>query len=223
MPRRALVKQRPWLLASLVAGLTYFFVMDDPIGGLWLMLWKGAGVALLAAYAALRRPAGEGGLIVIALALAAAGDMALEISFLAGGGLFAIGHLFAMALYLRERRFSMSLSQKLAAAGLLVLTPAIAAAMTYGLPNWGLATGYAALVGGMAAAAWSSSFPRYRVGLGAALFAISDLLILAREGNVLDVDITDWLVWPLYFGGQFLIATGVVQTLRARAKNIHEN
>jgi uncharacterized membrane protein YhhN len=209
------------LLASLVAGLTYFFVMDDPIGGLWLMLWKGAGVALLAAYAALRRPAGEGGLIVMALAFAAAGDMALEISFLTGGGLFAIGHLCAIALYLRERRSSMSSSQTLAAAGLLVLTPAIAAAMTYGLPNWGLATGYTALVGTMAAAAWSSSFPRYRVGLGAVLFATSDLLILAREGNLLDGDITSWLVWPLYFGGQFLIATGVVQTLRARAKNFH--
>ena len=128
MPHRALVKRRPWLLASLVAGVTYYFVMNDPIGGVWLMLWKGAGVALLAAYAAVRRPNDQGTLIVCALAFAAAGDVALEISYLTGGALFATGHMFAIALYLRKRRLSLSSSQIVAVAALLLLTPAIAAA-----------------------------------------------------------------------------------------------
>ena len=79
-----------------------------------------------------------------------------------------------------------------------------------------LATAYSAVVGAMAAAAWMSRFPRYRVGLGAVLFVVSDLLIFAKEAEVLPGSITGWLIWPLYFGGQFLIATGVVQTLLAR-------
>jgi uncharacterized membrane protein YhhN len=35
----------------------------------------------------------------------------------------------------------------------------------------------------MAAAAWSSRFPRYRVGAGAVLFVISDWLIFSRMGS----------------------------------------
>ena len=66
----------------------------------------------------------------------------------------------------------------------------------------------------MAAAAWSRL--RYRVGLGAVLFVISDLLIFARMGPLQWEEIGDLLIWPTYFAGQFLIATGVVQTMRAR-------
>ena len=57
MPRHALAEHRPYLLLSLLFGVSYFFVMDDAMGGTWLMLWKGAGVAFLAAYA---RIGGEG-------------------------------------------------------------------------------------------------------------------------------------------------------------------
>ncbi len=216
MPRRALIKHRPWLLASLVAGVSYFFAMDDPLGGIWLMLWKGAGVAALAVYAAFRGRGLDGALIALVLALGAAGDVALEISFLVGGSLFALGHLVAIALYLRNPRDRVAASQMAAAGALLLLTPVIAGAVTYPLPNWGLATGYSALVGAMAAAAWSSRFPRYRVGLGAVLFVVSDLLIFAREGGAVPAAVSDWLVWPLYYGGQLLIATGVVQSLRKR-------
>ncbi len=66
----------------------------------------------------------------------------------------------------------------------------------------------------MAAAAWISRFPRYRVGIGAVMFAASDLLIFAREAGAMPADLADLLIWPLYFAGQFLIATGVVQTIR---------
>lgn len=216
MPRRALIKHRPWLLASLVAGVSYFFVMDDPLGGIWLMLWKGAGVGFLAIYAAFRGRGLDGALIALALALGAAGDVALEISFLVGGALFASGHLVAIALYLRNPRAKVAPSQIATSAALLLLTPLIAGAVTYPLPNWGLATGYSALVGAMAAAAWSSGFPRYRVGLGAVLFVVSDLIIFAREGGAVPTATAEWLIWPLYYGGQLLIAIGVVQSLRKR-------
>ena len=31
MPQRALIEQRPWLLASLIAGISYWFVADSAI------------------------------------------------------------------------------------------------------------------------------------------------------------------------------------------------
>ena len=216
MSRRALSEHRPWLLASLIAGVSYFFVADDPIGGVWLMLWKGAGVAFLATYAAFRGRGTDGLLIAAVMLFGALGDVALEISYVVGGGLFAVGHLIAIALYLRNRRERTSSSQLMAALALLILTPLIAALMTFPLDNWMLAAAYSGVVGAMAATAWLSQFPRYRVGLGAVLFVVSDLFIFSREAGVLPESITSWLIWPLYFGGQFLIATGVVQTLRGK-------
>jgi hypothetical protein len=51
--------------------------------------------------------------------------------------------------------------------------------------------------------------------LGAALFVVSDWLIFSRFGTFNLGVLPDILVWPLYYAGQVMIATGVVQTLRA--------
>lgn len=217
MPRRALVEHRPWLLASLVAGVTYLFVMDDPIGGIWLMMWKGAGVGFLAIYAAFRGKGTDGILIAAVMGLGALADVVLELSLTIGGAIFAIGHLVAIWLYLRNRREAVTSSQKMFAVALLVLTPLIAGMLTFPQPNWQAATAYSLVVGAMAAAAWTSSFPRYRVGLGAVLFVVSDLIIFAREVGSVPEAVASPAIWTLYYGGQFLIATGVVQTLRQRA------
>ncbi|MDG5751225.1 lysoplasmalogenase [Qipengyuania sp. XHP0211] len=216
MAHKALADHRPWLLLSLLAAVTYFFVMDDEIGGAWLMIWKGAGVGLLSVYAAARGRGTDGLLIAAVMAIAACADVALEISFLIGGGLFALSHLVAIAMYLRNRRAKTSISQRLAGLALVVLPAVIAAGMTRPLPNWELATAYSGLVGLMAAAAWTSRFPRYRVGIGAVMFVVSDLMIFARESQTLPGELTEWFVWPLYYAAQFLIVTGVVQTLRSR-------
>ena len=214
MPKRALSEHRPYLLASLAAAVSYFFVMNDPIGGIWLMAWKGAGVGFLALYAAHRGKGLDGALIALVMTFGALGDVVLELSFLVGGALFAVGHLIAIALYLRNRRPATTGSQALTGIALLAATPAIAGLMTYPLPNWQAATGYSFLVGAMAAAAWTSRFPRYRVGTGAVLFVVSDLLIFAREAGHIPAEVGSWLIWPLYYGGQFLIAIGVVQSIR---------
>ena len=214
MPKRALSEHRPYLLASLIAAVSYYFVADDPIGGIWLMGWKAAGVGFLAFYAAHRGKGFDAWLIAAVMAFGAMGDALLEVSFLIGGGLFAIGHLIAIWLYSRHRRGATTASQKGAGLALLVSTPVLAALLTYPLPNWELAAGYSFLVGAMAAAAWTSNFPRYRVGAGAVLFVVSDLLIFGREAGRIPNEVAEWLIWPLYYGGQFLIATGVVQTLR---------
>ena len=214
MPKRALLDHRPYLLLSLLFGISYFFVMDGKVGGSWLALWKGAGVGFLAVYAAHRGRGRDGALIAVVMALGALADVVLEFSFLVGGAIFAVGHLVAIWLYMTNRRAEPTGSQLGAGLALLVFTPVLAGMITYPLDNWILAALYAAIVGTMAAAAWTSRFPRYRVGVGAVLFVVSDLVIFAREAGHMSRDMAEWLVWPLYYGGQFLIATGVVQTLR---------
>ena len=214
MPKRALIDYRPYLLLSLIFGISYFFVMDGKVGGSFLSLWKGAGVAFLAIYAAQRGRGREGVLITLVLAFGALADVVLEFNFLFGGLLFAVGHLIAIWLFMTQRREQTTASQKAAGLALLIGTPALAALLTYPLENWYLAALYALVVGAMAGAAWTSRFPRYRVGIGAVLFVVSDLIIFAREAGQMPRDIAEWLVWPLYYGGQFLIATGVIQTIR---------
>lgn len=214
MPKRALIDHRPYLLLSLIFGISYFFVMDGKVGGSFLSLWKGAGVAFLAIYAAQRGRGREGVLITLVMAFGALADVVLEFNFLFGGALFAVGHLIAIGLFITQRRQQTTASQKAAGLALLIGTPLLAAMLTYPLENWYLAALYALVVGAMAGTAWTSRFPRYRVGIGAVLFVVSDLIIFAREAGHMPRDIAEWLVWPLYYGGQFLIATGVIQTIR---------
>lgn len=210
MPKRALVEHRPWLLASLAAGISFYFLRDSALGGIWLILLKGAGVAALAAYA-FHRASGQAALLIgIALALSAAGDMAIEIAMEAGGLAFFLSHLVAMSLYLRFPRHQTTGSQKALAVVLLIGTPLISWFLS---DSWQVAL-YGLALGGMASTAWMSRFPRYRVGFGAVLFVVSDWLIFSRLGTVDLGVLPDLLIWPFYYGGQFLIATGVVQTLR---------
>ncbi|MDT0508098.1 lysoplasmalogenase [Novosphingobium sp. MMS21-SN21R] len=214
MPKRALIEKRPWLVASLVAGVSYWLAAKGHVPGLWLILWKGAGVALLAAYAWAHHPSRNAHLLALVMALGAVGDMVLELSFTSGAVAFLFGHLVAIALYLKHRRDNPTGSQKAAAVTTLIGVPLIAWQLSRA-PDVAL---YALSLAGMAAAAWMSSFPRYRVGLGAMLFVVSDLLIFARMGPLAGSVIPDLLIWPLYYFGQFLICTGVIKTLRARGE-----
>ena len=182
MPTPALIERRPWLLASLVVGISFYFVKDGALAGLFKVAWKGAGVALLAVYALIRAPGTDGKMLAAVMAFGAAGDMAIEISLEAGAACFFVGHVIAIALYARHRRTSLTPTQKATAVALLLGTPLIAFLLpTDRSAAPGVAL-YALALGGMAAAAWSSAFPRYRIGLGAVLFVVSDLLIFARMG-----------------------------------------
>lgn len=214
--QRPLKARGLFLTASVVASLTYFLFRDMATQPETEILWKGAGVGCLAIYAARRARSTDGWLVVAVMALGAIADMVLETSMTAGGLVFALAHVAAVALYLRNPRPRRSGSQILAAATLLVGTPLVAALFTFPDPQWPLAAGYSLFVGAMAASAWVSRFPRYRVGLGAVLFVISDLLIFAREGQRLPEAVTGWLIWPLYYGGQFMIATGIARSQSGR-------
>ena len=214
MARRALIEHRPWLLASLAASASYYFLAEPLEQGIYAMAWKGLGVGFLAVYAGFRGRGPDGMLIAAAMAFCALADVVLEFSFLVGAGLFGVAHVLAVALYLRNRRPARAASQSATGWALFIGTPVITALITWPRENWHLAALYAVLLGAMAGAAWTSRFPRYRVGTGAVLFVVSDFLIFAREAGSLDPDFTAWLIWPLYYIGQLLIVTGVVQTLR---------
>jgi uncharacterized membrane protein YhhN len=215
MAKRALIEQRPWLLASIAAATLYYFLRDNPVGeGTWGLALKGASVGLLALYVALRVPQGkhraDGLLLVAALALAACGDVAIELDFLAGGAFFAAAHVAAVALYLRNLHQRPSPVQKLFSAALLIGTPLV----SWLLSGQAQIALYAAFLGAMASAAWMSHYPRYRVGTGAVLFVLSDWLIFAREGPFDFEPANTILIWPLYYAAQIMIATGIIQCLR---------
>lgn len=206
-----------WLwLAALAGGISYFAAVMLRLDGPIIWAWKASGVGLLAAWAAANARGTGGWMIAAALAFGALGDWMLDaIGMMQGAAAFAAGHIIAIALYLGNRRAAMTGSQKLLVFAVVPLAL---------LAAWGLtkqaateqitaAIGYTAVVALMAATAWASRFPRYRAGIGAMLFLASDLFIFAGEGGALSKNVTMWFVWPLYFGGQALIAWGVVSTL----------
>ena len=123
MPGLALSERRPWLLASLVFGISYWFAGPNTVPGLYLIVWKGAGVGLLAAYAWAHHPSRGAHLIALVLALGALGDMVLEIDFTYGALSFLAGHLVAIGFYTAHRRPNAGVAVPLA---LLVTIPVAA-------------------------------------------------------------------------------------------------
>jgi len=218
MSRRALAEKRPLLLASIAAALAFYYLRWGPWPELYLIPLKGASVGLLAVYLWLRHGSPDARLLAWAFGAAALGDMALEIETdrMIGGLLFFAYHVMAMGVYLRNRRPSLSPSQKAAVVAMLLVTPVIAWLMPADRGQAFNVALYALALGAMAASAWASVFPRYRVGAGAALFLLSDLLIFAEMGPLQGHIVPQVLIWPVYYLGQLLIATGVAQTLRKR-------
>ncbi|MEP2234936.1 MAG: lysoplasmalogenase [Alteripontixanthobacter sp.] len=202
--------KRPWLLLSIVAAVAWYVLRDASFGEEWLVALKASGVALLAVYAVLRHPSVDARLLAGVMAASALGDALVEFDLMLGGQAFFAAHLVAIWLYLRNRRDTLAASQKATIAALLLGTPLLSYLLTFeiGVAVYGLA------LGAMAACAWGSRFSRYRVGLGAVLFVVSDLLIFAQAGWPNLGAVPGVVIWPLYYTGQFLIATGIIQTLR---------
>lgn len=212
-----------WVLAAAVlAGCSYVAGWFLPIPAWANVAWKGAGVSLLAVYAALNARSLDGWLLAAVLAFGALGDMLLETHGLIVGALaFLAGHITATGLYLRNRRPAGAGDWGVAAGIVIGVTVA-----AYLLPperaGAGLIALYALGLSIMAATAWLSRFPRPLVAAGAMMFAVSDLLIFLRTGRpALDILPMGLAVWGLYFAGQALIAVGVVRGLRSSTPQPH--
>jgi uncharacterized membrane protein YhhN len=205
------------LIASIIAGVSYVASWSLKLSLPADVVWKGAGVGLLAVHAGLKARSTDGWLLTAVMALGALGDVLLVTSGLTIGALaFLAGHVTAIALYARNRR-SLSTPSLLAAAAFIPVVVRIAfhlPADRAGAPGVALyATGLAA----MASSAWLSRFPRDRVALGALMFLISDLLIFARGGLLPESFATGLAVWGLYYLGQLLICLGVSRALAPRS------
>jgi uncharacterized membrane protein YhhN len=212
------VMARGVLGAALLAGATFYGAHGLGVTGLLAVVWKGSGVALLAVWCALQARAFDSRLIAAVMALGALGDVLLETSGLTIGALaFVAGHLTAMLLYFRNWRPHITFSQRLLTA-LVVPLSVFIGLMLVGPKDMVPIAVYTFVVSGMAASAWTSRFPRYRTGIGAMMFLASDLLIFARLGPLAESPVPGLLIWPLYFGGQVLIAWGVTQTLKQDAR-----
>ncbi len=204
------------LAAAILAGVSYVgsWGLHLPLAA--NTVWKGAGVGLLAVYAGLKARRLDGWLICAVMGFGALGDMLIEaLGMVAGALAFLVGHLIAIGLYLRHRRPAPGLSQRLLAAAIVPATVIIAflsPADRAGAP--GVAV-YGLGLSAMAATAWLSRFPRYRVGAGALMFVTSDLLIFARAGPLHGAAWIGLAIWGLYFGGQTLICLGVTRALEA--------
>ncbi len=206
---------RPLFWAAIIAGTSYMFVVAMGLSGPLTVVWKGAGVALLAVWCAMQAQDRNGWLIAAVMAFGALGDVLLETAGLKAGALaFQFGHFVAMFLYARNPRENRSVTQVVLALALLIGTPFIAWQLTLQFA----VVVYSVALGSMAGMAWMSRFSRYRVGIGAMMFLASDLLIFAKLGPLAGSPVPGLLIWPLYFGGQVLIAWGVTQTfVRDRA------
>lgn len=216
MSRRALAEKRPLLFASILAALAFYYLRWGPWPEAYLIPLKGSAVALLAVYLWQRHSSPDARLMAWAFGAASLGDMAIELDRTIGGLLFFLYHVLALGVYLRNRRPTLAPSQKWAVVALLLLTPLIAWFMPADRAQAPSVALYALALGAMAAGAWASVFPRYRVGSGAVLFVLSDILLFAEMGPLQGHIAPQVLVWPIYYLGQLLIATGVAQTLRKR-------
>lgn len=206
-----------WIwLAALVVGASYFVAVLQGWQAPAIIAWKTAGVGLLTLWAAANAQSRNGWMLVAVLGFGSLGDALIDAcGLLAGAAAFAVGHLIAIILYMRNRRDHLSRSQLLLA---IVLVPLVLI-ISWELTRSGTAgevisaMAYGGGVAVMAATAWTSRFPRYRTGIGAMMFLVSDMLIFARAGGAMSGSLAGWLIWPLYFGGQALIARGVLKTL----------
>ena len=102
--------------AALIAGVSFMVPVLAGWHGPAIIAWKGAGVGLLALWAAAQARSVDGWLIVAVMALGALGDVLLDaIGLETGAAAFAAGHILAIILYARRRRLRLSGSQRLLA------------------------------------------------------------------------------------------------------------
>jgi hypothetical protein len=201
--------------AAMLLGISYMLPVLADWNGPLISAWKGSCVGMLAVWAGMYARDAVGWMFTAILAIGAVGDVVLDFQGLkAGAVLFVTAHILSCIFYLRHRRAVLTMSQRLFAIalppGVALTSWAITAPVS---PDWPLAVGYATVAALMAAFAWTSRFPRYRTGIGAIAFVLSDLAIFAGEAGLLPPELRRVSVWPLYFGGQALIAWGVVTTL----------
>ena len=185
-----------------------------PPGGL---VWKAAGIVLLGLYALSQRAWLAGA----ALLFCAAGDVLLELVFVAGMGAFAVGHIFYVLAFLEWGRILGPNKRDFPIAVLVVI-------VSLGLLGWLLpgmgdllipALIYQTIITTMVATAFVVKAPML-ARLGAVIFMISDTLIAAEK--FAGVDVFPGAVWITYAGAQIMMAWGMSRVAPYRDRAVRE-
>ena len=170
----------------------------------WGLAWKASGIVLLGLYALSQRA----WLAALALFLCAAGDVLLEIYFVAGMAAFALGHVVYIFCFLEWGRVLGPNKRDRPVAGLVVIVSL--AMLGWMVPGMGdlliPALIYQAIITVMVATAMVVKAPML-ARLGAVIFMLSDTLIAI--GKFTTTDVPPGSVWITYAGAQIMIAWGL--------------
>lgn len=209
------------LAAAFGAALVYGVALNRAAPSPLRTATKTAGLAGLSLAAAL---IGLPWLLVVALAASALGDALLagpgERRFMAGVGAFAVAHAAYVPLFLELGAWqAMPGSLRLAAMAALVAAASWLLAVVLwrhlGALRWPL-TGYFVIILAMGLSAWAmpGSSGGLAITAGAMAFVLSDMVLGIELFRLQDGSpwrrLTGPLIWALYFGGQALIAWGVL-------------
>ncbi|MGQ5262960.1 lysoplasmalogenase [Micromonospora sp. ZYX-F-536] len=205
------------LLATFLAVTVANLLANATDNGVAELLTKPLLMPLLAAYlwrATAERGARPDRLVLAALAFSTGGDVALLGDgtgwFMAGMACFLAAHLCYLAAFTRHGAATALRRTPLVAVplGYAVLTVVALTWMWAGLADDGLAVPVAGYALALAAMASTAATQGWRVGLGAALFLGSDMVIAAGVAGMAQPPGAPVLVMASYAAGQALIVLG---------------
>lgn len=215
MPKRALIEHRPWLFGSILLALAFVWLQESRLPGLYLLALKAAPLLFLAIYVLLRHRGNDTRMLAGMLVCEGIGSALIDYFPYEAITLIIVGFGFGIGLFIMHRLPVLVASQKTLVVALLLLTPLVAYLLAE--PDWKTAAPFFGLAaGGMAASAWGSSFPRYRVGAGAVVILAGNLVAIKASTDI-ETHRLLWLgSWPLFYLGNLMLSTGVTAELRAR-------
>lgn len=203
MPKRALIERRPWLLGSVVLAVAWAVLQGTRTPELYLFVLHAGALVLLAVYAALRHRGRDTQLLAAMLGLEALGMVLFDFFSPWVLDVMLLAYLAGLVLFLSHRLTAPDITHRIGAGILILATPLVCFLIARGTAFYGLA------LGGMAAGAWVSNFPQWRVGMGA---------VLIVAGNVL------WLAAIVAIGGNNEVAVWRPRNVRtgsARLRRVH--
>lgn len=207
-----------WLTAMARSGIAFEHLADLP--STLIVSWKGSCAAGLALLVLLRTSGDTRVFLGGSLALIAVADVLLATrGLMSGGTVFVLAHMVAIIGYIRLRSRQLSAVILMLAFAVPVLAVVGVALAVTAKSMHPIHLAYPAISGTMAACALISRFNRWKCGLGASLFVLSDVLFFWDFGFYDGSGALGWLVWPAYFTGIALIAAGAIEGIPSEREN----
>ena len=185
------------------------------------MALHGGALALLAAYALLRHRGRDTQLLATMLALQAISVVLFDLASAWAMTVLFFAYMVGLSLFLTHRLLAPEATHRVGAAALALGTPALCYFIAW-QAGIAIPVFYGLALGGMAGAAWISTFPQGRVGVGGVLLVAGNAIGLSA---LVDAggrgELADWralLSWALFYLGNLALATGVTGELRNRSE-----